>query len=230
MAGSKKGLVERPREGTRLNLSRKDTLLVLCARLELTPGMKQAIKETLTGGLDWDPLMQKAGWHRLSALVAHHLMSSELKTLVPMPVQQRMQNIHYSSLPRNMLLQDELSRLLAIFQKEGIPVIVLKGSVLLDSIYSDISLRPMSDLDILVRPEHLDRVEAIAFEQGYDYPVDRGLQEEARRNCRHLATLWHPQKRIALEIHHHIVSPDEPYRFDLDSFWARAKPVYHIRC
>ncbi len=142
-----------------------------------------------------------------------------------MAILQRMRGAYYQSLARNIVLQDELSRLLSIFQQEQIPVVVLKGAALLESIYGDISLRPMGDLDILVRPEHLEQAETIAFKQGYGFLVNHELQELTRQNCRHLANLWHHEKKIMLEIHHHIVSQDEPYYFDLDDFWARARPV-----
>jgi hypothetical protein len=221
----KNGVAERYGEGTRINLSREDALLIHCARLNLSPKRHEAIKDILAGGIDWDLLINKAAWHRLSPLLAHCLLSPGLSELIPMAILQRMRAIYYQSLARSIILQDELSRLLSIFQQEGIPVVALKGAALLESIYGDISLRPMGDLDILVRPEHLDRAEAIAFKQGYGFHVNHKIQELTRQNCRHLANLWHHEKGIMLEIHHHIVSQDEPYYFNLDGFWARAKPI-----
>jgi hypothetical protein len=147
-----------------------------------------------------------------------------MSKLVPQPVLQKLQHLNYASLGRNMLLQDGLSQLLSALNLEGIPVIVLKGAALLDSIYQDISLRPMSDLDILVKPEHLDRAEAIALHQGYTYMVGPNVQKDARMNNRHLPNLIHIGKRIVLEIHQHIVGSNEPYRFDLNGFWSRARP------
>jgi len=211
---------------TRNGLSREDKLLIHCARLNLSPARREALKDLLAGKLDWDLLLEKATWHRLLCLVSHHLRNADLSAFVPQLVLQKLQRIYYLSLARNMLLQDGLSQLLsALNNEEGIPVIVLKGPALLGSVYQDISLRPMSDLDILIRPEHLDRAEAIALRQGFVYIASRRSQELARMKVRHLANMVHNQKRIPLEIHQHIVDLDSPYHFDLSSFWARAQHV-----
>ena len=208
-----------------MSLSREDELLVHCARLDLFQERHQAIRDILTEGLDWDLLLERAAWHRLSPLVSYHLRSPDLSVLVPRPVLEKLQRLSYRSLARNMLLQYEFSQLLSSFNEEGIPIIVLKGAALLDSIYRDIGLRPMSDLDILVQPEHLDRAEAIALCHGYVPIADRDAPEDTTMNCRHLPNLIRFEKGVVLEIHQHIVDSDSAYHFELSDFWARAKPV-----
>jgi hypothetical protein len=219
----KNGTAERLHEGTMTNLSREDELLVHCARLDLSRKRCEAVKDILVEGIDWDLLIKKAAWHRLSPLLAHHLMSPDLSALIPMAILKKIRGTYYQSLARSIILQNELYRLLSAFNNQEIPVIVLKGAALLESIYRDISLRPMGDLDILVRPERLDQAEAIAFKLGYGFRANRELQEQTRQSCHHLANLWHHEKNIMLEIHHHIVSHDEPYYFNLEDFWARAR-------
>jgi hypothetical protein len=206
-------------------LSCEDKLIIQCARLDMSPERYRIVNDLLTKNLDWDMVIQKANWHRLLLLVSYHLRSQDLSMNVPNLILKRMKNLQYSNLARNMVFQDELSHLLTLFHKEGIPVIILKGAALLGNIYNDISLRPMSDLDILVRPEHIDRVEKIALCRGYSYLVDCDIQEQAKKNSRHLANLILREKGIMLEIHQHIVNPDDPYDFSLDGFWERAKLV-----
>jgi hypothetical protein len=220
----KNNIAERSRDMLKSDFDRQDTLLVLCARLNLSSKEHQEIERILIDGVDWDVLIQKANWHRLSALVAHHLLTFNSNGLIPKDTFEKMHSVSYSNLARNMILQDELSRLLIEFKNQEIPVIVLKGAAMLDNIFRDISLRQMSDLDILVRPEHLGQAEAIAFKKGYKYgfAVDYDSAEQTIEKRRHLANLWHREKHIMLEIHHNIVSPDEPYQFDLDDFWKRA--------
>jgi|WetSurMetagenome_2_1015567.scaffolds.fasta_scaffold130065_2 hypothetical protein len=223
MAG-KNNLAKTPGGRTMINISREDAVLVHCARLELSPERYQMLKDILSGQLDWDLLVQKANWHRLLLQVAYHLRSQDLSKNVPNPILKRMKSLQYTSLARNMVFLDELSHLLTIFQKEGIPVIILKGAALLGNIYSDISLRPMSDLDILVRPEHLDHAETLALRRGYSYFVTQEQQERAKHEDRHLENLILREKGTMLEIHRFIVNPNDPYHFELDGFWERAKP------
>ncbi|MFC2071742.1 nucleotidyltransferase family protein [Chloroflexota bacterium] len=209
-----------------VSLSRENALLVHCARLDLFQGRRQAVRDILDEGLDWDLLLDRAAWHRLLPLVSYHLRSPDLSVFVPRLMLEKLQRLSYQSLARNMLLQEELSKLLSALNEEGIPVIVLKGAALLGSIYDDIGLRPMSDLDILVQPEHLDCAAAIASCQGY-VPMTAGDAQErtTTTNRHHSPHLRQFEKGILLEIHQHIVDSDSAYHFDLSGFWARAQLV-----
>ncbi|MDP3879106.1 MAG: nucleotidyltransferase family protein [Dehalococcoidales bacterium] len=206
-------------------LSREDQVLLHCARINGSPERHEALKVLLSREPDWELLLEKATFHRLSCLLSHHLRSAELTAFVPQPVLKKLQSIYYTSLTRNVLLQDELSRLLAALNREGIPVIVLKGAALLGIVYQDISLRPMSDLDILVPVEHLDRVEAVVSQHGYEHIYSRHSQEVAREKMHQLPCMMNREKHIFLEIHQHIVDSDSPYHFDLHHFWNRAQRI-----
>ncbi|MBI2857824.1 MAG: nucleotidyltransferase family protein [Chloroflexi bacterium] len=205
-------------------LGADDQLLLHCARIQLSPERREAIKALLAGSVDWEVMLRRASWQRLSCLVSVHLRSQALSALVPLPVRQQLQRMSYASVARNMLMQDELAGILSALQREKIPVIVLKGSALLGSVYPDISLRPMADLDILVHEEDLEHAEAIALGRGFAQVVDHRTHEEAKEKWHQLPYLIHAKKRIALEIHQHIVDSDDPFRFDLNDFWARARP------
>jgi hypothetical protein len=213
-----------PPEIKELELSGETAFLVHCARLRLSPRRTQAIKDILGTGIDWDSLLKKANLQRLTPLVTYHLRSPDLAGLVPKSILVKLKGIYYQSLARNMLLQEELSRLLSALNNENIPVIILKGSALLDIIYQDISLRPMSDLDILVRPDDLDRAEALVLGMEYSYILEsRNISTDLVK--RHLPTMKHGKKYVFLEVHQHIVSTDDAAYFDISDFWARARPV-----
>jgi len=51
---------------------------------------------------------------------------------------------------RNKRILQELGEILALFQPHNIPVIVLKGACLAHTVYQNIGLRVMLDLDLLV--------------------------------------------------------------------------------
>jgi len=65
----------------------------------------------------------------------------------------------------NLHLLAELENLLIAFNRRGIPVMLLKGAAL-GSVYGRPDLRPMSDVDVLVRPGHLDAALRLLDEQG----------------------------------------------------------------
>ena len=47
------------------------------------------------------------------------------------------------------------------------PVIVLKGAALLSSVYEDFGLRMLGDVDILVKPEDVPKIDKILSQLGY---------------------------------------------------------------
>lgn len=76
---------------------------------------------------------------------------------VPSETIKVLEKIYYSNLARNMLLYDELSKVLSAFKTAEIDVIVLKGVFLAEQIYKNIGLRPMSDIDLLVKEKDLQK-------------------------------------------------------------------------
>jgi hypothetical protein len=61
-----------------------------------------------------------------------------------------------------------LEKLEAILARERLPVLTLKGASLLQRHYPKMGLRPMEDLDLLVRPEHRSRFAQILTALGFE--------------------------------------------------------------
>jgi hypothetical protein len=80
---------------------------------------------------------------------------------------ERCQEVYFQTLANNTLLYQELTSILNAFQQAGIPLVVLKGAALAITVYDDIGLRPMGDLDLLVQPSHLERAISLFKHLGY---------------------------------------------------------------
>jgi hypothetical protein len=64
----------------------------------------------------------------------------------------------------NLRMIHELERILAAFERADVPVMLLKGAALHQILYDRPELRPMSDLDLLVRPHHVEpAIRALGF-------------------------------------------------------------------
>jgi hypothetical protein len=68
---------------------------------------------------------------------------------------------------RNETFLNDLKDLLGLFQKENIPIVLLKGAALLTALYKDPALRPMDDLDLLVHEEDLAKAHHLFITAGY---------------------------------------------------------------
>ena len=58
---------------------------------------------------------------------------------------------------RNVRMMHLLERIAAKFNDADVPLIVLKGGALNLTVYERLDQRPMDDLDLLIRPEDIDR-------------------------------------------------------------------------
>ena len=76
-------------------------------------------------------------------------------------------NIHLASVTRNMKLFHELEKILLAFQTAGIAAVPLKGAWLAETVYSNIALRGMGDVDLWVQRNQLDDASKIMVSLGY---------------------------------------------------------------
>ncbi len=107
-----------------------------------------------------------------------------------------------ATLRHNVLLLDELARISARFSGEGIETILLKGAALLLTVYPHPALRPMGDLDLLVREADVPR--ALSVSEALGFKILRPGVSEARLRTKHeiaLARRLADGTPIYLEIH-----------------------------
>ena len=81
------------------------------------------------------------------------------------------------TLARNVILYDELGKILPVFNSAGIEVIVLAGAALGATVYDDIGQRPMGDIDLLIR--HRDKQAIGELLATLGYVLDTARSDEA---------------------------------------------------
>ncbi len=132
---------------------------------------------------------------------------------------------------RNAQLAGELEEVVTALQHAGVPVIVLKGGALAWTVYADPALRPMTDLDLLVRPEQMAQAGAALAAAGFalsgpaaDPPLPfrqrfgGGLDWQRDRHGR----------TTRLDVQHHLVGVDflrSAFPVDTDALWEAALPL-----
>ena len=121
---------------------------------------------------DWTLLGRMAEAERVGPLIYWAAKNSqELRAAFDQRTYTVVQTAYYASAAHNAVLFQELERILRMLEAAGIPVIVLKGAALAQTIYPDIALRPMTDLDLLVLQKDLDRAVTLIRESGYQLVV-----------------------------------------------------------
>jgi hypothetical protein len=78
----------------------------------------------------------------------------------------RLEKAFHTSAARNALLFYGVFQVLGRFREAGIPVVVLKGAALAERAYGSFALRTMSDVDLWLRDEGIERATAIMQKLG----------------------------------------------------------------
>jgi len=115
--------------------------------------------------LDWGYILAAAGKQGIAPLLARWIGRGG--DGVPGGVAERLDADYWVSHFRNRTLLQQLRRVAGAASEAGIPVMPLKGAALATRYYAAPALRPMADLDLLVRPADLPRMAAVLRELGY---------------------------------------------------------------
>ncbi|MDN4526741.1 nucleotidyltransferase domain-containing protein [Fictibacillus fluitans] len=167
--------------------------------------------------LDWEKFVQFAMHHKLYPLLCKNMPEG-----IPEQSAEKMQS-HYKWNVFNMLkLCGEMDLVNQLFMQNSIKMIVLKGPVLGEDLYGDISLRTSSDLDVLIPMENLGQAEGILEKLGYqkdDY-ILTVLNDWKWRH--HHITFIHPEKNIKIELHWRL-NPGPAKEPSFVDLWARRR-------
>ncbi|MBN1668068.1 MAG: nucleotidyltransferase family protein [Anaerolineales bacterium] len=116
---------------------------------------------------DWASLIQIAVVEGVAPLIFQAFNSDGWPVAIPDALRKALADEFYNTAATNLLLLEEAGRIFACFAVAGIPAIPLKGIDLAGRLYPDVSLRPMGDLDILIRETDYLRAAHLLEESGY---------------------------------------------------------------
>jgi|WetSurMetagenome_2_1015567.scaffolds.fasta_scaffold25747_2 hypothetical protein len=171
---------------------------------------------------DWPDVVALAADHYLTPLLYSRLKQSDAQACVPADVWEGLQRAYRASAVRSMVLYGKLRKVLQRLHDSGIKVIVLKGAYLAEAVYSDVALRPMVDIDLLVPKAELSRAQAILRDMGAGQQQVVNTESRDRQRL-HLAQVL--IRDLLVEIHWTITLPIGPVKVDSTGLWDRARPV-----
>jgi hypothetical protein len=123
----------------------------------------------------------------------------------------------------NLRRSRALGRLLAALEAARIPIIVLKGLALAELMYRDVALRPMSDVDVIVRNSDFDAAVQVLFAAGFaSDDFDPAIGSRGHPCHIHLRD---PAEACVIELHWRLSPPTEVGQIDVDEVWSRSRPV-----
>ncbi len=146
-------------------------LLLLCARIHVTPLELDRIVSTSREVLDWKDFVQVTLAHRVASLVLATLSIAQPPS-VPADVYVLLKQKAFANRRQALRSLLEMQRIQGRFAEEGLTVCLLKGAALSEEIYGDPLFRHGADLDILSDDEQIAKQIGLLEELGYvqQYP------------------------------------------------------------
>ncbi|MHB8836225.1 MAG: nucleotidyltransferase domain-containing protein [Candidatus Methylomirabilia bacterium] len=111
----------------------------------------------------------------------------------------RLKDVYRATVLRNRVLFASLEQIGAACARRGVALIPLKGAALARRLYGNPGLRPMQDLDLLVKPADVEAAAAVLREAGYVVPPH--LDEAAARREHFHCVFERPARGIKVELH-----------------------------
>lgn len=165
----------------------------------------------------WEEVVRLAAYHGVAPLLFRRLQPLAGEIHLPDKILATLRSLYLDSMVRNLRLYGRLRDLLLALRSDGVEVLLLKGAYLAQAVYGDIALRPMADVDILIREESLPRAEQRLLRMGCA-PSEEN--DKYARTDRHFAYLLPDGDWV--ELHWDIVKPHWPFRLEVDDVWQRA--------
>ncbi len=206
-----------------LPLSPEERFVITMAKVTLSGAEVARLRDEASAVSNWEGVVSFAGRQRVAGLLARHINREELAGIVPAEILSRLQDIHRYYIARQLYFRSELRKILKVMDEHGIPVILLKGTALLEMVYTQAGLRPMSDMDVLVPAESAQQAQKLVLNLGYSAGGSPEDHADTEQNHRHLPILLGDGKPTAVEVHRHVVRLDSPLHFDISAFWRDSR-------
>ncbi|MET1179934.1 nucleotidyltransferase family protein [Peribacillus simplex] len=178
------------------------------------------LKKELVKDIDWDLFLILVNHHRVYPLIYLKIKNIDNK-IIPSRVLRILHKKYKENTFKMLLLSSEMEKISKVFTEKKIRLLFLKGPVIAEDIYGDISLRTSKDLDILIPTNDLSKADKLMLFQGYKREQSIVSFDNWRWMTHHV-TYYHPQKEVQIEIHWrlHPAPGKEPSFEDL---WKRKR-------
>lgn len=186
---------------TENHISLELKLLLLCLEDHLYGSKKENVIKLFSEQIDWDKFQQLAVRHKVIQLT-YIILKNKYAAFVPKSFLKKMNQIFLLNSAHNLYFTAVFHKIIDYFNEQHIDCVPLKGPVLSEQLYGDISLRVFSDLDILVPEEKAFQAFNLLISKGFAPEFDLSKNQfQAYMNSEDHMILTLGKKKLIVELH-----------------------------
>ncbi len=164
-------------------------------------------------GLDWEALYRFAAFHKLANMACDGLGADQMPGTIPPQARALFQKAHRKALAWAAVQWLGLEEILAVFEQNGIDYLPVKGPAM-QALYPRPEMRTMADLDLLMKPEQMERAGSLLKMLGYT-PRHVGGNHD----------VYQKKPLLNVELHRALAQADAPWSAYLNAAWERAERI-----
>jgi Uncharacterised nucleotidyltransferase len=205
--------------GAKLPVSREGEFLVAAVRSFFNPEDPPPDPD----GIDWRQLMRLATAHSVTPILYRALRSVP----IPLLAAESLRRAFEENTGWNLALSGELCKLAELFKEHEIAFVPLKGPVLSQQLYGDLSMRSSGDLDWLVHPSAVLRVRDVLLARGYRVvsPLHWPCDSAYLRSREAEISLLDSSGLFSVDLHWRILPSYFASAFDYDEVWESLESI-----
>ncbi|MGA2775315.1 MAG: nucleotidyltransferase family protein [Candidatus Omnitrophota bacterium] len=201
--------------------------LILSLLRQLVAGAENESIRALVSNvsLDWNKVRLLLLEHDIAPFVRPIL--NNLDTPLPQEIREFLKSSYYLSLLRSLVLHREFIRIKSFFTQSNVSLVPIKGMAFIQDIYTQSLVRPMVDMDFLVREDDLLRAQSTLEKCGYKKDLG-GLRESYWRNNQCHIVFWKDDEGEPKNMHidlHWALDFKRKNRTILPQLWERLREI-----
>jgi hypothetical protein len=198
--------------------------LLACARTRMSAELDARVRALISGGVDWQVLIDAAAAHCVTPLVGRQLLG-KFSDALPPEFSASFGAAFERIVRGNLLMAAEMLRLSARFRAEGMMAVPYKGPLLASQAYGDFGLRQFVDLDFAIRQRDLARATALLAADGYNAVFGAITTEEGAHPTHSEYQFVRADGGIVLEMQTEVTLRYFPRKLDFDSLEKRLTSI-----
>lgn len=198
----------------------KENFLLLC-RLLANVRAENELLEEFSGlsSQDWEQFWKISRIHSVTEILYTRIKVDSIERYFPYEVLDRFRQFVYRSTIKNSYLVQTGKEVIQTLLAEGIDTLALKGFFLQKAVYAKDEIRPMNDIDLLVRrgdiPKAIEILGQLGFRILSHFDPDFDYED-----IKHVPPMENEYGQL-LELHWNLLEENEPFSINMGQVWEQ---------
>ena len=207
-----------------MSLSIEEQLILASVKIIPSQQELEALDALVPLVIDWELTTHLLIDRGIAPLLYKKLPLLSARELIPESTQNKLQQAYFRTLSRTMVLYNAYYEIARAFEEKNVRLVALKGIYLSESLYHDIGLRQLSDIDLLISEKDGEQSLEILRQLGYVSLNNHNVSDFIESKSQRVHYTPMVRNEISVELHTKLHRVSETYHVSPESCLENAIP------